>query len=1016
MRLPLLFLLLLLSARFPAQGYGFRHYSVNDGLAQSMVTSACEDSEGFLWFGTQEGLCRYDGYTFRTFRHEAGNRSSLADNYVLAVFEDSHRRLWIACREGISRYDRTSGQFVTVSIRGLDPFGPRTYFIFREIPGGTIEGCSNGLLFTETNDSTLTFIPGDGNLPFRFTGMPASPALPLSDSSTAKTGTIYFLAGKFRAHAFTDGPNGTSWLSTGTTLYSFDAGGKTIASVPLPSGSGAPAALLVDAAGRLWVGCRNGLYLFTNSAWKKITTPGAPVGETISSLYEDKKGWIWIGTNFAGLYSYDPRSEVFAHPGPFIVGEPLSSKIVWSFCQPNQYELWVGTAKGINVLSTLVFHTRWSGVLSDYAVNNGSPAGLDELNDKVVTAMLITGDTIWIGTSGFGLYAYDQRSGKIIAHYHIQGENGKAIGNDHVYCLARDNNNVYAGTQNGIAAIDRKNFSSQMLMPQKLTGKKNSNYIMSLYTGGNVLWAGTSSGLFRYDLVSKNCSSYVHDENDTSSLPNNFVTCITPHPSKANIFYLGTMGAGIAEFDPGKKTFRAYATKEGVTGSTVYGILFDDKERLWASTNDGIALLNLATGVAEMFTTKDGIGFPEFSQNAWFKAPAGDLFFGSTQEFVCFFPDSVKLPERLPRLALASISINYQPVAPHAPNIHGSISKPEKIELWPGDRVLTVEFIGAGVPGGRNYHYAYRLSGFDEEWVVPANGLRMASYTNLPPGEYQLEIRASVRADGSFASVYQLPVIVYPPFYSTWWFRSLAALVIAGAGIYIVRYFSQRRLREKLREMQTQKRIQEERERISRDLHDNVGAQLTYIISTLDNVSWKMTKPGNEAESKQKLERLGDQARNTMQQLRESIWAINSTSVTADELSLRTQEFMQQLAENHEHVKWEVRRRGTAMTLTPSLAIQLFRIVQEAVSNAFRHSGGDDILVIFTTEQQEMVISITDNGKGFDTSETHAGHYGLKNMPARAQQIGAAFEIRSVPGEGTVIRIALHKLVLSSEF
>ena len=214
-------------------------------------------------------------------------------------------------------------------------------------------------------------------------------------------------------------------------------------------------------------------------------------------------------------------------------------------------------------------------------------------------------------------------------------------------------------------------------------------------------------------------------------------------------------------------------------------------------------------------------------------------------------------------------------------------------------------------------------------------------------------------------------------------------------------------LREKLRELETQRRIQEERERISRDLHDNVGAQLTYIITTLDNVALKMRKPGNAEVAQGKIETLGGQARHTMQQLRESIWAMNSTSISTGELGRKTQELMLQLAENHEQVQWQVKTETGDRLLSPSVAIQLFRIVQEAIANAFRHAQARRIAVHITGENDFLQVTITDDGTGFDPSAEKPGHFGMKNMPQRAAQIGGMFSIQSEKGKGTTITIRI---------
>jgi signal transduction histidine kinase/streptogramin lyase len=1002
MRRFLTFLLLLCAVSSEAQGYGFGHFTMNEGLSQNTVTCMLKDSEGFLWVGTQEGLNRYDGYRFQIFRNERGNNFSLPDNYVLSLFEDTRKNLWIASRNSISRYDRHTGRFIPIQVEGVSAF-PATRFMFCE-SNSAVEILCGGIILRQKNDTVLELKQKTDFIPARFISPNTNGTEKLKRFTfEISPGNIVPLKGVMNSPSLSSGLKEIYFL-TDSALNFYSTPEKKLYTYEFPDGLKEAGCLTVTANQRVWIGSRAGLYQFDRlkNTWNKITVPGSPQ-DRIESLYTDGGNITWIGTTFSGLYRYDPASELFAHPGEL----KISSPVTWTFCEVMPGELWTGTANGIDVFRKIQPGNSWPAIPAMHltAVSFARP-GLEELKGKTVTAILRIGQKVWIGTLDYGLYAYDLESGSIVHHVTYNPIDSSGLCHNSVLCLTasgKNENILYVGTKRGVTVVNTGTRGTRNIFPAQLSGNAVNNYVMSLYLEDTLLWIGTAKGLMRFHLPGESVLTFSTEANNARALPNNFICGITPDPQQPLILYLSTMGGGLIRFDTRVEEFTSFGKSQGLSSSTVYSAIADKKGRLWCSTNDGIAMMDRQTGLFEMFGAGSGIGSPEFSQNAYGKAADGTIFFGGAQGFVCFDPEKFISKPGPVQLVFPSIAINYRELPATARNISGSRTRPDRIELWPGDRVLTFEYAVAG-SGGKKIRYRLKLEGFDEEWVDAPEGSRIATYTNLPAGEYILKVLALPYAGDSGASMYSVSVIVHPPFYATWWFRLLAVFFIAGIIVFTVRYFSQRKLRGKIREMQTQRRLQEERERISRDLHDNVGAQLTYIISTLDNVSWKMSKPGNTERPVEKIEALGNQARQTMQQLRESIWAINTETITAGDLGSKLREFMQQLGEVAEKITWEVNVAGESQTIQPAAAIQLFRIMQEATSNAFRHSGATNVSVNISCSEKQIHIEIQDNGKGFDVSKNHEGHYGLKNMPARAKQVGADFTINSGK-DGTTISL-----------
>ncbi|MGL4597968.1 MAG: ATP-binding protein, partial [Bacteroidia bacterium] len=294
-------------------------------------------------------------------------------------------------------------------------------------------------------------------------------------------------------------------------------------------------------------------------------------------------------------------------------------------------------------------------------------------------------------------------------------------------------------------------------------------------------------------------------------------------------------------------------------------------------------------------------------------------------------------------------------------------------------------------------------------WHENASGNRVATYTNLPYGDYTFRVRCRISNGVWSNAVLEIPVHIQTPFWATSWFLIAVVLLSVLVLAIAIRYFAQRRLRQRLRALEVANKIQEEKERISRDLHDNVGAQLTYIISSLDHVAFRLEKEGDLNPARKKVNDLSEYSRLTMQQLRESIWAINSESIKLSEMLARLQEHLQLLSENNEDMEVSSERTGQDQLLPPARSIEVFRILQEGISNAFKHAQATQLMLLIADEGEQIRFQLTDNGKGFDTQLNKIGHYGLKNMRQRAERSGIVFALDSQLGKGTVLTLVLNK-------
>jgi signal transduction histidine kinase len=334
------------------------------------------------------------------------------------------------------------------------------------------------------------------------------------------------------------------------------------------------------------------------------------------------------------------------------------------------------------------------------------------------------------------------------------------------------------------------------------------------------------------------------------------------------------------------------------------------------------------------------------------------------------------------------------------------VSLAKSLNLSWSEKTVSFEFSALDYTAAEKIIYSYKLEGFDNDWVIANPGQRIATYTSLPFGKYIFKVR--VRRNGGQWSDENLNIAVnvIPPFWFSWWFIFGEIIIGLALLIFIIRYYSQRKLRIQLRGIEIQQKVQFERERISRDLHDNVGAHLTYIIQSLDNISYRTVKnPGEK--STEKIDSLGEFARGTMQQLRETIWAINKEEISAMALKDKIQEHLNRLAAAVGTINFSVVTEDEINAiLKPSQAIHIFRLVQEALNNAVKHSGAKSIVVRLSLQKNKLlIVTIRDDGKGFKAGEVFEGHYGMENMKSRVKEMGGNLLIESEPLKGTEIKL-----------
>ena len=809
----------------------FDMIGIEEGLSQSSVHTIFQDSRGFLWFGTEDGLNRYDGYTFKVYKHDPDNEASISDGWINAIAEDQNGYLWIGTRlGGLNRYDPLTDEFTTYqhvrseetslidnhvlsllvdnknqlwvgTTNGLDRFNPATQTFVHysyidpataennasepsnpsDIPGKdtktekissriitTLYQDSLGRIWIGTYDSGLIHFDSNSNL---FTIYQHVDNRPTSISSN-------------RVKAITEAKGGDLWVGTqqGLDLFkpesgqfkSFTHDDDNPTSIIYDSVN----ALMTDAAGNLWIGTDNGLDRLAKDGTRFIhyqndpSFPRSLSSNVVTSIYEDLGGVLWFGTYGAGVNKYDRARNSFA----YYRNNPkdpasLSSNFIFPIYGSKDGYAWIGTlGEGLNR-----FNWRTGKNVRLFS----DPDNPNSLSSNWVISLFEDSQGIlWIGTNK-GLDRFDSANNNF-QHFRHDGDNPNSLSADLVYSLYEDSKgNLWVGTSAGLDRFDRKTRKFTHFKPNtedsnSLSGVK-PYAIMEDQDG--YLWVGTSdSGLNRFDPQTQTFKQYHHDPEIRDSLNSDSVLSIY-QDSKGRL-WVGTAGAGLNLYQPETDSFTHYVEKDGLPNGFIYGILEDDLGRLWMSSNFGISRFDPDTERFRNFDSGDGLQSNEFNSSAYAKGMDGEFYFGGVNGLTVFRPSEITDSQYLPPIALTSLDQEDQSIATAT-----SVETVKSITLTYPQNSFEFEFAALSYNQPGKNQYAYTLEGFDSNWHFIGEK-RNGRYTNLPGGTYTLLLKAA-NSDGVWNETpTRLSVTVVPPFWEMTWFRLLLGLVavLAVAG------------------------------------------------------------------------------------------------------------------------------------------------------------------------------------------------------------------------------------------
>ncbi|HUF00749.1 MAG TPA: two-component regulator propeller domain-containing protein [Anaerolineales bacterium] len=785
----------------------FDHISIEQGLSQSSVRVIFQDSRGFLWFGTEDGLNRYDGYTFKTYKPDPDAPYSLSDRWINSIVEDQEGYLWIATRlGGLNRYDPRTEQFIHFRHDDSNPLSigsDRVNVLYLDKKSNLWLGTPNGLDLFDRNRNTFTHYNYD---PLRPQGITGKTITAIYEDSRGRfwVGTTAGGLNRFNPQnktftpyqhdpenensisndhvtAIAEGKSSTLWIGTRDGLNRFmpDSGRferymhseidkQSIAASMIT-------ALHVDSTGNLWVGTTNGLDRLNTIGTRFIHYRNDPTfakslsNNYVLSIYEDRGGVLWFGIYAGGVNKYDRQRDRFAYyrhdpENP----NSISGNLIFTIYVDSQGYTWIGTdGAGLN---RFTWHT------SQVMHYRNDPNKRNSISADEIYSMYEDQDgMLWIGTSN-GLDRFDPASLQF-SHYQRDASNPASLSANFIYEVYVDSeNNVWVGTAGGLDRFDRatetfKHYTPRVGDPNSLSGT-NINTIFEDHNG--YLWIGTfDSGLNRFDPETEKFTRYRFDPKNKQTISNDSILAI--HEDSKGRMWIGTAGGGLNLYHPETESFTYHLEKDGLPNGVVYGILEDSKGKLWLSTNFGISRFDPETKTFRNFDAGDGLQSNEFNSGAFAKGKYGELYFGGINGLTIFHPSSISDNPYVPQVTLISLSQGDNPITTDS-----SVETTQNVTLqWPQNS-LEFEFAALSYNQPNKNQYAYMLEGFDSNWHLIGTK-RDGRYTNLPGGKYTLLLKAS-NSDGVWNEApVRINVTVIPPFWQTVWFRGLLGLIAIAA-------------------------------------------------------------------------------------------------------------------------------------------------------------------------------------------------------------------------------------------
>jgi len=784
------------------------------GLSANTVYTLMQDSYGYLWFGTWDGLNKFDGYNFVTYNRMDG----LSNETVNALIETDDGNVWIGTDVGLNCL-RRGDDSVLVFLHRPDDSATISHnkinFLLQDQPGRILLGTDGGFNIIDLETYEVKRYHESE------TQLQSAPGNQINYILKSSAG-IYWLGTNFGLLEYN--PN---TLENTRHLHRPED--------PHSLSSNRVRAIYEDDRHRIWVGTENGLSLLNRrQAGFRVfrhdkDDPQSLSHNFVESVYQDKSGNFWIGTDGGGLNLLDTGDFSFAQVQSWINDAGgLSSNRVYDIIEDTEGNVWFGTFNGVNI---------WNKFKPHFHHFKANPYDPESLSNNFVWAFIeYRPQIIWVGTDD-GIGVFNANTGKFSPLSEYFTSDNK-LSSDRVRSLLKDkNNNVWIGTRDqGLNKLDTKTGRVYQFKPSvQYHNSLCGNYVINLYEDKNgLIWVATNNGLNTIDPITHAIRVFRHAPDDSASISSNTIYDFLEdkqgnfwiatldglnlfHPETQSFtvyrnhgpesdpvstdrlfclyedsndnFWLGTRGGGLELFDRQTHTFQSYTTKNGLPNNVVYTILEDSSSNLWMSTNWGIAMMDTRKNTFVNYDVSDGLQSNEFNVGAKLKSLSGQLFFGGMKGFNVFTPGSIRINPSKPKILITSFK-KFNQAQP------GQVSDGDTIILSYNENFFSFEFSTLDFINANRSKYGYLLKNYSHDWTYVDGRRHFAEYTNVNPGNYTFMVVGASSNGVWNKDGIAVTVIVKPPWHQTWYFKTLVVLFFLFL-IWLIIYSRVRRIRRK---------------------------------------------------------------------------------------------------------------------------------------------------------------------------------------------------------------------------
>lgn len=754
-------------------GYNFRIFRIEDGLSDHTIYSILEDTDGDLWIGTDRGFNGFDrsDFSFTSYLNDPNDSTSITNNRVNSIIQTKKGDIWIGTAGGLNWFDKETGEF-TPYFQTPQPYAsPRSNFIL------DLHEDQNGHIWISTTYGLVKFNPSDGRST-RYYHIPEDPNS-LSDNNIRCV--------------VQDGDN-SFWIATtnGLNYYNITSGINTRyyreTGNPQSLSDNWIRTLHVDRENIVWIGTNQGglnSYDAEKGVFKRFTNNvnqnQSLSNDRVYSILEDKLGNLWIGT-FKGANKLNKHAAYFGLVQK-TSNDPssLGSNIIWGFSEDKYGNLWIATSDGVNIYNP-VNHT-YEKLIHDQDSENSISN-----NDVRSILYLPEEETFYFGTYGSGLNHYDTRKEEF-THF-LYDPNKNSVPSNFINEMIRDEEGyIWIATGSGLARYDEQKGTFRIFInSQKDPATISDNIVICLLQDKKKnLWVGTDNGLNYLDKETGRFTRFMNDPSDPNSLCHNTVFAL--HMDRSGNIWIGTSGGGLSKYDPVEGRFTNFTTRDGLPNNILYGILEDDQDNLWISTNNGISKYQAINGQFVNYDIKDGLQSNEFNLAARYRKKDGTMLFGGMNGFNEFNPALIQINTNKPVVVISAFR-KFNELQP------GEINDGDTMNLRYDDNFFSFEISALDFTNPSKNRYRYMLENFDDDWIYTDAGNRLAEYKKVSPGQYIFTANGT-NNDGIWGeNGIHVHIFIKPPWWNTWVFRIIliGSLVMAT---WLIVYNRIKKLRQK---------------------------------------------------------------------------------------------------------------------------------------------------------------------------------------------------------------------------